>query len=64
MSDCLNCQKEISENANFCPFCGESVSVDEPMRIDQREMQSCISCEHPLLPSWIFCERCGMEQSK
>lgn len=44
--NCPNCQKQIDDNANFCPQCGSPI-------------QRCPTCHQPIFPSDRYCPRCG-----
>ncbi|MEQ8189493.1 MAG: zinc ribbon domain-containing protein [Candidatus Eremiobacterota bacterium] len=45
---CPFCNKEIIEQAEFCPECGENINITE-----------CPSCGVELLPGKKFCHKCG-----
>lgn len=54
MKVCKNCEKEIPDNASFCPYCGE----------DQREkvvprIRYCKGCGEELKAGYINCPNCG-----
>lgn len=46
---CPTCEKEVGEDARFCPCCGT--------RTTQRLL--CKNCKTPLLPDMAFCPNCG-----
>lgn len=46
---CPYCNKEIIEQAEFCPECGQNITI--PPR--------CPSCGIELLPGKKFCHKCG-----
>lgn len=64
MSKCSNCGNDVSQEALFCPVCGEALvhetveaeaisdAVNEPSLV-------CQSCGNPLLPTDQFCTVCG-----
>lgn len=44
---CKNCSKEIFQDANFCPYCGEKIS------------NFCLSCQKEIPEFAKFCPFCG-----
>jgi RNA polymerase subunit RPABC4/transcription elongation factor Spt4 len=52
--DCGACHKEIPEDSEFCPFCGESVGSSLAC--------TCSTCGEPMGDEDLFCGLCGASQ--
>lgn len=48
---CNNCEKEINDNASYCPYCGKI--PNEPKEL------LCPKCHTQLMQDMIFCPSCG-----
>lgn len=48
---CNNCEKEINDNASYCPYCGKM--PNEPKEL------LCPKCHTQLMQDMIFCPSCG-----
>lgn len=48
---CSGCGKEISDNANFCSFCGN--------RVEKSVTKKCPECGRSRDARYVFCEYCG-----
>lgn len=53
---CQKCSKDIPEDSDFCPFCGESISVEPTTNC-------CTSCDKKLPEDSEFCPFCGKKKS-
>lgn len=47
--NCPNCQKALSGEFNFCPYCGIGV----------KKNSSCQTCGNKVDPTWVSCPHCG-----
>lgn len=50
---CPNCNQQINDDAKFCIFCGQSVSVSVA--------KVCPSCNMEYDKAMVFCTECGMK---
>lgn len=51
---CKHCEKEINENAAFCPFCGTKVE----------KKLFCVYCGNEIAKDAAFCASCGIPLKK
>ena len=50
---CLKCSKEVPNEYQFCPGCGQSMAAEK----------SCVSCEKLIPIDFAFCPHCGTTQA-
>lgn len=55
---CKNCNKEFSEDMNFCPYCGTEKIIEE-LTAPQHEISTCPNCGTELSEAMAFCPNCG-----
>ena len=67
MPCCVNCGKQISEDAKFCPECGVSLAAAQSPNRSHRtqsfagEILKCPNCGEPLSAFEVTCHACGYE---
>jgi uncharacterized membrane protein YvbJ len=54
---CLNCGKELPDDAKFCSGCGKQIEAKEKEIINK--VPVCSSCGEELIPGNKFCIKCG-----
>lgn len=54
---CLNCNREIPENVNICPFCGAEVNTNQDT--SYKKMIKCHKCKKKILKNSKECIYCG-----
>jgi len=54
---CLNCGKELPDDAKFCSGCGKQIETREKETINTLPL--CSSCGEELIPGNKFCTKCG-----
>lgn len=59
MKKCQSCNREITENARFCPYCGVTQQEESTPKI-----RYCSKCGEELKDDYISCPKCGWELKK
>ncbi len=53
MTTCLSCGREVLDEYQFCPGCGQSTASEK----------ACLSCSESIPVGFAFCPHCGASQS-
>ena len=59
MKKCRNCNKEISDEAKFCRYCGQKVTEDAPAQEASISGKQCPKCLKTVAATAKFCNYCG-----
>lgn len=56
---CSNCNRPLTNDANFCTWCGAKVDAADIPPVPESTQKHCAKCSSPLEENSKFCTKCG-----